>query len=140
VNYLLDTNAVIALMKGNSGFLARLRQHRPRDFAISSIVAHELYYGAYKSQNAAENLKRVEALQFEVLDFDTEDARHAGEVRAELALAGTPSGPYDALIAGQALARALTLVTRNTREFRRVSKLNVEDWESQETQRTSPNL
>ena len=130
MNHLLDTNAVIALMKGNSGFLARLRQHRPRDFAISSIVAHELYYGAYKSQNAAENLKRVEALQFEVLDFDTEDARHAGEVRAELALAGTPSGPYDALIAGQALARALTLVTRNTREFRRVSKLNVEDWES----------
>ncbi|MGV7243519.1 PIN domain-containing protein [Caballeronia sp. M23-90] len=140
MNYLLDTNAVIALMKGNSGFLARLRQHRPRDFAISSIVAHELCYGAYKSQNAAENLKRVEALQFEVLDFDTEDARHAGEVRAELALAGTPSGPYDALIAGQALARALTLITRNTREFRRVSKLNVEDWESQETQRTSSNL
>ncbi|AME22648.1 type II toxin-antitoxin system VapC family toxin [Burkholderia sp. PAMC 26561] len=130
MNHLLDTNAVIALMKGNSGFLARLRQHRPRDFAISSIVAQELYYGAYKSQNAAENLKRVEALQFEVLDFDTEDARHAGEVRVELALAGTPSGPYDALIAGQALARALTLVTRNTREFRRVSKLNVEDWES----------
>ncbi|OTP65675.1 PIN domain-containing protein [Caballeronia sordidicola] len=87
MNHLLDTNAVIALMKGTSGFLARLRQHRPRDFAISSIVAHELYYGAYKSQNAAENLKRVEALQFEVLDFDTEDARHAGEVRAELALA-----------------------------------------------------
>ncbi|MDP9156232.1 MAG: type II toxin-antitoxin system VapC family toxin [Pseudomonadota bacterium] len=130
MNYLLDTNAVIALMKGNGGFLARLRQHRPRDFAISSIVAHGLYYGAYKSQNAAENLKRVEALQFEVLDFDTEDARHAGEVRAELALAGTPSGPYDALIAGQALARALTLVIRNTWEFRHVSKLNVEDWES----------
>lgn len=130
MNYLLDTNAVIALMKGNSGFLARLRQHRPRDFAISSIVAHGLYYGAYKSQNAAKNLKRVEALQFEVLDFDTEDARHAGEVRSQLALAGTSSGPCDALIAGQALARALTLVTRNTREFRHVSKLNVEDWES----------
>lgn len=130
VNYLLDTNAVIALMKGHSGFLTRLRQHQPRDFAIPSIVAHELYFGAYKSQHAAENLRRVEALQFEILGLDPEDARRAGEVRAQLASAGKPIGPYDVLIAGQALARSLTLVTHNTREFQRVSGLSVEDWES----------
>jgi len=130
VNYLLDTNAVIALMKGHSGVLARLRQRQPRDFAMPSIVAHELYFGAYKSRHAADNLRRVEALQFEILDFDPEDARRAGEVRAQLASAGTPIGPYDVLIAGQALARSLTLVTHNMREFQRVSGLSVEDWES----------
>ena len=130
MNYLLDTNAVIALMKGHSGVLARLRQHQPRDFAMPSIVAHELYFGAYKSRHAADNLRRVEALQFEILDFDPEDARRAGEVRAQLASAGTPIGPYDVLIAGQALARSLTLVTHNMREFQRVSGLHVEDWES----------
>jgi tRNA(fMet)-specific endonuclease VapC len=130
VNYLLDTNAVIALMKGHTGFLTRLRQHQPRDFAIPSTVAHELYFGAYKSRHAADNLRRVEALQFEILDFDPEDARHAGEVRAQLALAGTPIGPYDVLIAGQALARSLTLVTHNMREFQRVVGLSIEDWES----------
>ncbi|SOE68609.1 tRNA(fMet)-specific endonuclease VapC [Burkholderia sp. D7] len=130
MKYLLDTNAVIALMKGNTGFLTRLRQHQPRDFAMPSIVAHELYFGAYKSLRAAANLRRVEALQFEILDFDPEDARRAGEVRAQLASAGTPIGPYDVLIAGQALARSLTLVTHNVREFQRVSGLSVEDWES----------
>jgi tRNA(fMet)-specific endonuclease VapC len=130
MNYLLDTNAVIALMKGHTGFLARLRQHQPWDFAIPSIVAHELYFRAYKSRHAADNLRRVEALQFEILDFDPEDARHAGELRAQLALAGTPVGPYDVLIAGQALARSLTLVTHNMREFQRVLSLSVEDWES----------
>ena len=130
MNYLLDTNAVIALMKGHTGFLTRLRQHQPRDFAMPSIVAHELYFGAYKSQRAADNLRRVEALQFEILDFDPEDARRAGEVRAQLASAGTSIGPYDVLIAGQALARSLTLVTHNLREFQRVSGLSVEDWES----------
>ena len=106
-----------------------MRQHQPQDFAISAIVAHELFYGAYKGQRTAENLARVDALRFEVLDFDREDARQAGELRARLAAAGTPIGSYDVLIAGQALARALTLVTHNTREFQRVPGLRIEDWE-----------
>ena len=97
---------------------------------MPSIVAHELYFGAHKSRHAADNLRRVEALQFEILEFDPEDARRAGEVRAQLALAGTPIGPYDVLIAGQALARSLTLVTHKMREFQRVSGLSVENWES----------
>jgi tRNA(fMet)-specific endonuclease VapC len=71
---------------------------------------------------------RVDALRFEVLDFDREDARQAGELRARLAAAGTPIGSYDVLIAGQALARALTL-THNTSEFQRVPGLRIEDWE-----------
>ncbi|QOT80356.1 type II toxin-antitoxin system VapC family toxin [Cupriavidus basilensis] len=129
MKFLLDSNAVIALLRGHAGFLNRLRQHQPQDFGIPAIVAHELFYGAFKSQRATENLARVEGLQFEVLDFDREDARHAGELRAALATAGTPIGPYDVLIAGQARARALTLVTHNTREFQRVPGLRVEDWE-----------
>jgi tRNA(fMet)-specific endonuclease VapC len=129
VKFLLDSNAVIALMKGHSGFLTRLRQHQPQDFGISAIVAHELFYGAYRGQRTAENLARVDALQFEVLDFDREDARQAGELRARLAAVGTPIGSYDVLIAGQALARALTLVTHNTGEFQRVPGLRIEDWE-----------
>jgi tRNA(fMet)-specific endonuclease VapC len=88
-----------------------------------------LFYGAYKGRRRAENLARVEALQFEVVEFDREDARQAGEIRAALAAAGTPIGPYDVLIAGQAMARALTLITHNTREFERVPGLHVEDWE-----------
>lgn len=71
----------------------------------------------------------MDALQFAVLDFDREDARRAGEIRAHLAAAGAPIGPYDALIAAQALARGLVLVTHNTREFARVPGLGVEDWE-----------
>lgn len=130
MKYLLDSNAVVALLKGQASFLSRLRQHHPQEIGISVIVAHELYYGAYKGQRKDENLTRIEALRFEVLHFDREDARRAGEVRAALQLAGTPIGPYDVLIAGQALARDLMLVTRNTREFRRVRGLVVEDWEN----------
>jgi tRNA(fMet)-specific endonuclease VapC len=128
VKYLLDSNAVIALLKGHPGFLSRMRKHTPQDFAISAIVAHELFYGAYKGQRTTENLARIDALQFEVLEFDREDARQAGELRAYLAATGAPIGPYDVLIAGQALSREMTLVTHNIREFQRVPALRVEDW------------
>lgn len=128
MKYLLDSNAVIALLKSHSEFVAKLKRRRPQDFAISSIVAHELYYGAFRGQRVAENLARVEALRFPVLEFDAEDARQAGAIRASLMAAGTPIGPYDLLIAGQALARSLVLITHNTREFTRVPGLKVEDW------------
>jgi tRNA(fMet)-specific endonuclease VapC len=74
------------------------------------------------------NVARVDALQFPMLEFDRDDARQAGEVRAYLALKGTPIGPYDVLIAGQAKARKLTLVTHHTTAFQRVPGLKVEDW------------
>ncbi len=63
-----------------------------------------------------------------VVDFTSDDARMAGAIRADLARAGTPIGPYDVLIAGQARVRDLCLVTNNTREFGRVSGLRLEDW------------
>ena len=106
-----------------------MRRHQSADFAISAIVAHELFYGAYHSPRTAENLARIDAYPFAMLDFNGEDARRAGEVRAILAAAGASIGPYDVLIAGQALARDLTLITHNTREFQRVSGLQIEDWQ-----------
>nr|WP_246387606.1 type II toxin-antitoxin system VapC family toxin [Gluconacetobacter sacchari] len=126
---MLDSNAVIALLKGHPGFLSRLHQHTPSDFGLSAIVTHELYYGAYKGSRRAENLARVDALRFAVLEFDREDSLRAGELRALLAQAGTPIGPLDVLIAGQAWARGLILITHNVREFQRVAQIQVEDWQ-----------
>ena len=129
MRYLLDANAIIALLNDTTSPIARrIRRYTPRDVGISAVVIHELYYGAFKSQRAGKNVARVDALQFPVLEFDQEDARQAGEVRAHLASKGTPIGPYDVLIAGQARARKLTLVTHNTTEFQRVPGLKVEDW------------
>ncbi|MBW7903832.1 MAG: type II toxin-antitoxin system VapC family toxin [Rhodocyclaceae bacterium] len=130
MKYLLDTNALIAIMKGNAGMLERLHQHQPGDFGMPSVVAHELYFGAYRSQRAKENLRRVEALRFELLDFERKDARCAGQLRAVLAAQGAPIGPYDILIAGQAWARGLTLISRNVREFQRINQISVENWET----------
>lgn len=128
---LLDTNAVIALVTRRSeALLRRVEACAPGTLGLSAIVAHELYYGAYRSQKVAFNLETLRLLLADLvlLDLDREDARVAGEIRAELARRGTPIGPYDVLIAGQAKARGLTLVTNNTGEFDRVAGLRVEDW------------
>jgi tRNA(fMet)-specific endonuclease VapC len=130
LKYMLDTNAAIGMTGRNAGILATARQHRQEDIGISAIVAHELFFGAYKGQRTTQNLARINKLRLQVLEFDKEDAMDAGEVRAELAAAGTPIGPYDVLIAGQARGRGLTLVTHNLREFSRVRDLHIEDWET----------
>jgi tRNA(fMet)-specific endonuclease VapC len=90
MRYLLDANAVIALLNDRASKAARrLRREKPGDVAISAIVAHELFYGAFKSRRASGNVALVDALQFAVLEFNKEDAREAGAIRATLAARGT---------------------------------------------------
>lgn len=137
--YLLDSNTVIALLNDKDSLPSkRVRLQAPADVGISTIVVFELSYGAYKSQHSDRNVAVVDGLQFEILDWDKEDARQAGEVRAYLAKRGTPIGPYDVLLAGQARARNLTLVTHNTAEFLRVPDLRIEDWHRPPRERLSP--
>jgi len=129
MRYLLDANAVIDLLNDADSKLAkRVRREGPNDIAISAIVSHELFYGAFKSARPSHNVDVIDALQFAVLEFDKDDARQSGSVRALLASRGTPIGPYDVLIAGQALARNMILITRNMDEFTRVPGLRAEDW------------
>lgn len=131
IEYLLDTNTVITLVGRKSDVvLARLDRVKPGVVGISSIVAHELYFGAYKSQKIEHNLETLRLLfaDLVILDFDQGDARAAGEIRGELARKGTPIGPFDVLIAGQAKHRGAILVTNNVGEFRRVEELRLADW------------
>jgi tRNA(fMet)-specific endonuclease VapC len=130
MRYLLDTNAAIAMLNDPHGRLARrARRENLADVCVSAIIIHELYYGAFCSARATQNVALVDALRFVVLPFEKEDARWAGRVRAQLRAKGTPIGSCDVLIAGQAVARNLTLITHNRREFIRVERLVTEDWE-----------
>lgn len=134
MNFLLDTNAVVALLR-NKPTSVRERYRAAKaagDYlALSSVVLFELWYGVAKSSQVPENSERLRILlsgDLDLLDFDDEDARTAGQVRAALEKAGTPIGAYDVLIAGQALRRGLTVVTANTSEFSRVVGLSWHDW------------
>ena len=129
MRYLLDTNICIALLNGTSpAARERLGRYGTGEIGVPAPAAYELYYGAFKSRRTRQNLALLDRAGFEVLAFDVEDARVAGKVRSDLEAIGQTIGPYDLLIAGQALARGLVLVTANRREFDRVAGLNCEDW------------
>ena len=134
MNYLLDTNAVIALLKNDPQSIRnRLRRVVSEGAAVSvsSIVVYELWYGIARSARRGENAERLRVFlsgNIDVVQFDEGDAASAGDLRAALEAAGTPIGPYDLLIAAQALRRAATLVSANVSEFARVRGLNWQDW------------
>jgi tRNA(fMet)-specific endonuclease VapC len=98
--------------------------------AVSTVTVFELWYGAENSARAVRNRLDLSTflLPLSVIEFSEQDARAAGELRAELKRSGRPIGPYDLLIAAQARSRGLAVVTANEREFRHVSGLVVENW------------
>jgi tRNA(fMet)-specific endonuclease VapC len=130
LKYLLDTNIVIYTMKNRPQRVKRRFQQHHGQMGISTVTIGELVFGAEHSQQTERNLADLEALaaRLEVLPFDNQAAYHFGQIRAALYRTGQPIGPYDMMIAGQARAAGLKLVTNNVKEFERVSGLLLENW------------
>ena len=129
--YLLDTNICIFIKNGKPlQVLQRLRQAIKEKVYLSSITLAELQYGVYNSQNIEKN--RISLTQFiapfSLLNFDDDDAEEFGRIRSYLKRSGSLIGPYDMLIAAQAISKNLVLVTNNTAEFSRIQNLRLEDW------------
>lgn len=127
---LLDTDTCIGVLRQKPGMVQRLSQLPPADVAVSMVTVYELFCGVEKAQAPAKERQKVERFISVIaeLPLDRASAQTAAHIRAELERQGTPIGPYDLLIAGQALANGLTLVTNNTGEFQRVAGLKLESW------------
>ena len=134
MDYVLDTNVCIALINSMDLLVRNRFQKASRAGGrvyVPSVVTFELWYGVANSTRVTFNTQRLEAFLsglVTVLPLDENDARMAGSIRADLEASGKIIGPYDLLIAGQALARQLTLVTANASEFSRVKGLSWQDW------------
>jgi tRNA(fMet)-specific endonuclease VapC len=127
---LLDTDVCIAILNRDERVRPYLERHAPSALRLSSITLAELRFGVAKSQQrkrAASNL-RVLLRKVAALPFDDAATERYGELRALLEKRGSPIGPLDTLIAAHALSLGYVLATHNTREFRRVPGLKVEDW------------
>jgi tRNA(fMet)-specific endonuclease VapC len=129
--YLLDTNICIYIInKHPANIIEKIGRFNPLEIKISSITVSEMEYGASKSENREMNrfaLKRFLS-SFEIINFDTKDAEIYGIIRAELERKGNIIGPYDLQLAAQALRWNYILVTNNTREFQRITRLKLENW------------
>lgn len=132
MKFLLDTDTCIYALKQKPAVLNRLLAQSRDDVAVSVITEAELRTGAAKSTSAAKTLRLIENFlrPLAVVEFNSADAASYAQVRSRLERAGTPIGPLDTLIAAQAVARKLVLVSNNEREFGRVANLRVENWTS----------
>jgi tRNA(fMet)-specific endonuclease VapC len=134
-DFLLDTNAASALIKRRPFSLSDRFVEviaAGSDVSLPAIALFELHYGLSKSARPDQTMTGINKLlsgAMTVLPFDRDDAAQAGAIRGALEARGQVIGPYDLLIAAQAVNRGLVLVTANTDEFSRVDHLKIENWE-----------
>jgi tRNA(fMet)-specific endonuclease VapC len=131
---LLDTNVCVEIIRGRPERTRDRFRHEVKEgteLFVSTVTCFELWYGAEKSDRPDVNRRGVETFlsgPLQVLDFNEGDSRIAGSIRTTLELQGKMIGPFDTLVAGQALRHNLTIVTANIREFSRVKGLRIENW------------
>lgn len=131
MKYLLDTNICIYIIKKKPPqVFDKFQILNPSDVAISSITLAELEYGVYKSQKQQQNQIALNQflLPLEIIAFDEKSTEIYGKIRTELEKKGQIIGAMDLLIASQALALDLTLVTNNIKEYARINNLKIENW------------
>ncbi len=130
MQYLLDTNACVDVLRKREPVLSRISAVPRQACAISTVTTYELLTGAKRSADPAGEVAKIQRFVMSIheLAFDPFAADRAAQVRAELETLGMVIGPYDLLLAGHALSRGLVLVTNNVREFSRVTGLTLEDW------------
>jgi len=127
--YMLDTDTVSFVLRGQGQVAARLLEHRPSQLCISSITLAELRFGAEaRRSRKLHSLIRTFVEAVAVVPFDERAADCFATVAVALARRGKPIGTFDTLMAAHALSLGLTFVTNNTEHFGRVAGLRTENW------------
>jgi tRNA(fMet)-specific endonuclease VapC len=129
---ILDSNIISYYLRGDPQVVPRVQALAPTEVGVPAIVEYELRYGLLRLPQEAAKPRLAALMQLlqpmQRLPFDSDCAAHAARIRVELEAAGTPIGPHDTLIAATAIRHQATLVTRNVREFSRVSGLQWLNW------------
>lgn len=126
--YVLDTDAVVDLLRGRHAVRERVAALSPDDLGVSTMTVAELLFGAAMSSDPVRSETEVRRLLDVVRTHAFGQHAAAAHARLRRALRAKPIGPNDLVIAATAVALGATLVTSNVREFGRVPGLRVEDW------------
>lgn len=128
-NYLLDTNVIIEVLRGNNDVISRIESVGQSCCYITEITIAELLYGAVRGNNPKNflDVAQIEK-EFEVLPIKPAFRQYA-ESRNLLRKNGSPIDHLDLFVASVALHHNLTLVTHNTKHFVRIEGLKLTDWQ-----------
>lgn len=130
MNYLLDTSAIIEILRGKSEVENFIADHIDDNFSTSCVCEAEIAEGVYREkreniQIRQKQMKKVMTSFHQVLPFDSEQADIAGRIRAELGKAGQLIDDLDILIAAAAIHSQAAVVTKNPKHFSRIKNLRV---------------
>ena len=129
MKYILDTNTVSHLLKKHPEVKKRIQSKSMSSICISSITEAELHFGLAKRPKAItlHQLVHEFLIRVNVLSWDSDTAKHYGQLRANIQQNGKALAPLDLLIAAHAVQYKATLVT-NDKAFLQIEALNIEDW------------
>ncbi len=131
-SFLLDTDTVSYVLRGQGPAATKLTSHQPSEVCISTLTLSELRFGAERRRSRRlHKLIDVFIASVDVAPFDAASAAAYGRVQAALESKGTPIGTLDTLIASHALALNLTLVSNNLRHFSKVRGLKIVNWNAE---------
>ncbi len=130
MTYLLDTDTIVSLLRGNRAIAARIEIVGEDHIATTVINLAELYFGAFNSTRVDHNLRVVDEFRLatQVLGLDTSAAVLFGKIKADLRREGNLVNDSDLMIASVALSSHSVLVTNNVRHFNRIPGLALENW------------
>jgi len=131
MKYMLDTNICIYIIKEKpQKVLEKFQSLNIGDICISVITFSELKYGVQKSKYNDKNKTALTNFlsPIEILPFKQKAALEYAKIRTLLEKKGEIIGAYDLMIGAHALAKNLTLITNNVKEFKRINKLTIENW------------
>lgn len=129
--YFLDANICIYFLNGAyQKIKENLEKISPDNVKIASIVKAELFFGAEKSKNRTENLIKVKRFvaPFQIIPFDDKCVINYAQIRLSLEKRGEPVGPNDLVLAAMVMANDGVLITNNTREFKKIRHLRIDNW------------
>ena len=129
--YMLDTNICIYIIKKKpQKVLEQLKKNKEKGLYISAVTLAELEFGnensLYKERNKIALMEFLTIIN--IVNFDEKSAKEFGVIKKYLKDKNNIIGPYDMLIGAHAKSLNMTLVTNNTKEFKRIKELKIENW------------
>lgn len=128
---LIDSSVLVDVEGGRTDLAALLERRGDRGVAMAAITAAELLHGVHRLRLSRRKTRAealVEALlsAIPVISFDLVCARAHARLGADLARRGVTVGTHDLMIGATALARGLSVVTRDRRSYPRIPGLEVD--------------
>lgn len=128
---IFDTSEIIAIERKSHDIYRITEGREDEPFGISVITVAELLHGVERADTHTRKIKRQAFVEkviefFPVFPLDISVARTYARLWASLASQDITVGSHDLIIAATALSMDYTIITANTRDFRKIEGLKLE--------------